>query len=202
MADVTVLEGQDIPVTKNTLGKLEFNLQHMLRTHNQESPRRGEVQTVSAAGLQRTGGNKKAGKKQTIGQQEIPPAEEPTSSSHPTETTSTTEPPEDFGKPEPRKLLIRGRQRHPELRQLPGWKTTLPNRERTANLVEEPTRLQMAREGPHEATVQFQSTHGYGRAEPRTGRVLVLSNTVDHVVWFRDQVAFVLHGNSCNVDIS
>ncbi|KAG5871499.1 hypothetical protein JTB14_018178 [Gonioctena quinquepunctata] len=29
LADVTVLEGQDIPVTKNTIAQVEFNLQHM-----------------------------------------------------------------------------------------------------------------------------------------------------------------------------
>ncbi|KAG5869971.1 hypothetical protein JTB14_027911 [Gonioctena quinquepunctata] len=170
------------------------------RSHNRESPRRGEVLTIGGAGLQVARRNKKAGgwginesvsasteganksgEKLTTGQPEIPPADEPTSSGHPREATATTKSPEDFEGPITRTQETTGT---PMTATTGAWAvarmegTTLPNLERTTNLGANRPGLQIARGGTHGATVHFRSTHGYGRAEPRTGGVLVLSCSI------------------------
>ncbi|KAG5865974.1 hypothetical protein JTB14_014455 [Gonioctena quinquepunctata] len=215
LADVTVLEGQDIPVTKNTIAQVEFNLQHMelvkhrfdigdsapvylrgvnarieeihgrkeqlvhvnrlkrclatedprdqlgnvatrFRTHNREPPRRAEVQTVSGAGLQVARGNKKAGG-WGINKSVSASTGEANRSSQGGDCNNG--PPEDFEGPITRTQRMEGP----------------PERRANGNLG-----LQIVRRGTPGATAQFLSTHGYGRAESRTGGVLVLSCSI---VW-------------------
>ncbi|KAG5895163.1 hypothetical protein JTB14_007332 [Gonioctena quinquepunctata] len=170
------------------------------RTHNREPPRRAEVQTISGAGPQVARGNKKAGgwgiiksvsastgeanrsgEKLTTGQPEFPPAEEPTSSGHPREATATTGPREDSEGPITRTQETTGTPRTATTGAEAGARmegTTLPNLERRATWGRNRPGLQIVRGGTHGATVQFLSTHGYGRAESRTEGVLVLSCSI------------------------
>ncbi|KAG5881342.1 hypothetical protein JTB14_020592 [Gonioctena quinquepunctata] len=70
------------------------------------------------------------------------PAEEPTSSSHPREATITTEPPEDFGEPITATQETTGTPRTATCGTeavTRAERTTLPDLERTATLVKEPT---------------------------------------------------------------
>ncbi|KAG5861848.1 hypothetical protein JTB14_004386 [Gonioctena quinquepunctata] len=194
----------DLPISGHTgYDKSYAKMKEMFIWPGMSKDIKKEVQTVSGAGLQVARGNKKAGgwginksvsastgeanrsgEKLTTGQPEFPPAEEPTSSGHPREATATTGPPEDFEGPitRTRKLLVHQGPQQPELRQVPEWKGLLCQ---TWN--GEPTQgrnrpgLQIVQGGTHGATVQFLSTHGYGRAESRTGGVLVLSCSI--VAW-------------------